>query len=208
VTDSRPRLLDLFSGAGGCARGYQLAGFHVTGVDNRPQPRYLHVGDAFIASYPCKADTILKNLRMVSEKRHVSLLEPTRAALAATGRPYVIENVPGAPLREPILLCGSMVGLLMIRRHRLFESNCFLMSLRYQHRLYSPRFDANRSDRRRHPQAKARVVSVAGHDSRGASRVEVWREAMGIDWMTRDELAQAIPPKYTEFIGRQLLNYV
>jgi hypothetical protein len=224
---AKPRLLDLFSGAGGCTKGYQLAGFHVTGVDNRPQPRY--VGDAFIlgdaleycaehgheydaihASPPCKAHTALQNLREIRAIGHQSLIAPTRALLKQTGRPWVLENVPGAPPIASVQLCGSAVGLLMLRRHRLFESPLFLLVPRCQHDLYQARFPPNRGDRKRNARwgSAARVVIVAGHDTRGPGGIANWREAMGIDWMTRDELAQAIPPAYCEFIGRQLLNYV
>src|SRR5262245_38402241 len=126
----KPRLLDLFCKAGGATRGYQLAGFHVTGVDIEPQPRY--IGDAFMpadaldfladhgreydaihASPPCKAHTLLKNLRSVQAKGHVSLIAPTRTLLMQSSRPWVLENTPGAPLIDPVLLCGSAVGLLM-----------------------------------------------------------------------------------------------
>lgn len=143
----KPRLLDLFCGAGGAGYGYMLAGFHVTGVDSMPQPRYR--GDAFVqedaltylaahgheyncvhASPPCQAYSALKHL---ARKQHPMLIEEVRAALRATGKPYVIENVVGAPLDTTLLLCGSMFGLetpcgAQLRRHRLFESNILLMS--------------------------------------------------------------------------------
>lgn len=144
---SRPRLLDLFCGAGGGTYGYMLAGFHVTGVDIQAQPHYR--GDAFHredaleyshawgtdfdvihASPPCQAYSVLKHL---ARKDHPMLIEETRAALRATGRPYVIENVVGAPLDTCLMLCGTMFALetscgAQLRRHRLFESSVLLMS--------------------------------------------------------------------------------
>jgi len=222
----RPRLLDLYCGAGGAARGYMLAGFDVTGVDNRPQPRY--AGHRFIqadaldylakhgreyetihASPPCKVHSPLAALRQVQAVGHVSLIAPTRDLLRATGKPYIIENVPGAPLDNPVVLCGSAVGLPLLRRHRLFESSIYLWATRCRHDLFTADLEPNRSDLRRRPGRRARVVVVAGHDSRsGNGGVAVWRQAMGIDWMTRDELAQAIPPAFTYYLGLQLRRYL
>ncbi|HYE58597.1 MAG TPA: hypothetical protein VD948_08830 [Rhodothermales bacterium] len=211
---SKPRLLDLFSGAGGCARGYQLAGFHVTGVDLKPQPRYAgdvfiqgdaleyvrehgHEYDAIHASPPCQAFTRAKFLRIAQGRstQAPDLIEPTRAALAVSGKPYAIENVEGAPLIDPVLLCGSMFGL-RVRRHRLFETNVFLLRPVCQHA------------------TAPRPVGVHswgkwGHEipsgGKLAASLEDAQDAMGIDWMKRPELAEAIPPAYTLFIGRQLL---
>lgn len=203
------RLLDLFSGAGGAARSYQMAGFHVTGVDIRPQPRYagdaFHQGDAldFIrehghefdvihASPPCQAFTMAQNAAGRAHL-HPNLIPETRAALQAIGCPYVIENVVGAPLQNPIVVCGLALGL-GVKRHRLFESNILLLAPP------CPSHDADyfvifggevRS--RRHGKPAGRKNSIADG-----------RRAMGIDWMTRAELSQAIPPAYTELIGRQL----
>lgn len=138
--DPKPRLLDLFCGAGGAAMGYHRAGFEVVGVDLKPQKHYpfeFHQADAleFLAEHgrefdvihaspPCQAHTSLKNLH---DKDYPELIEPTRRLLEKTGLPYIIENVVGAPLRNPILLCGSSFGL-RVRRHRLFESNWFLIA--------------------------------------------------------------------------------
>jgi DNA (cytosine-5)-methyltransferase 1 len=145
----KPRALDLFSGAGGAARGLQLAGFHVTGVDIRPQPRY--AGDVFIhgdalevsldgydfihASPPCQAHTAMKT--MPDAKEHPDLIPATRSRLVASGLPYVIENVVGAPLISPILLCGTMFDLgckdAELRRHRLFECSFPMLVPQCQH---------------------------------------------------------------------------
>lgn len=131
----------------------------------------------------------------------------------------MIENVPGAPLLEPVQLCGSSLGL-DVRRHRLFESNVALLVPPCQHGWQTPRFDTQISATRakvRKPRL-ARVVSVAGHDTAfyragvvhvfwaggGKGGIDLWRHAMGIDWLGRKELAQAIPPAYTELIGHQL----
>jgi DNA (cytosine-5)-methyltransferase 1 len=212
---SRPRLLDLFCGAGGCAMGYHRAGFDVVGVDNRPMPRFpfeFHQSDAleFLsehgrefdaihASLPCQRFTIGRHIH-ASTLRHPDLIDPVRRALLRLGVPWVIENVMGAPLHRPIILCGTMFRLRVLR-HRAFESS---------HLLFSP-------PHRKHPRGNLtdshhgysdgskRFVCVAGHNFvRTAAE-----HAMGIDWMkTREELSQAIPPAYTEWIGRQLLRIV
>ncbi len=197
---SRPRLLDLFCGAGGCARGYQRAGFYVVGVDINPQPRY--AGDEFIqadalsfplwgfhavhASPPCQA---YSKARKIRGNDHVDLIAPIRDRLNFVGVPWVIENVPGAPLRDPVMLCGSMFGL-NVYRHRFFETS-FALS-QPPHMLHNrPQVKMGR------PVREGDVMQVVGH----FSNVAYARRAMGIDWMTRDELAQAIPPAYTHWVG-------
>ncbi len=208
---SRPRLLDLFCGAGGAARGYQLAGFHVTGVDINPQPRY--AGDAFIqgdalayvaehghefdaihASPPCQAHSIMRHLHPTNE--HPDLVPVTRKALIKTGLPYVIENVVGAPLLSPFVLCGAMFGL-RVYRHRLFESPSMILTPAHQAHTVPC------GERGKIPSPDQFVV-VTG---RMTQRLYFARAqtAMGIDWMNRYELSQAIPPAYTRFIGAQLL---
>lgn len=206
---SRPRLLDLFAGAGGAARGYQQAGFHVTGVDIVDQPRYagdeFHQADAMTwpldgydaihASPPCQAYTT--GGRAAKDGRHPDLLPTIRQRLATTGTPYVIENVPGAPMRADIILCGSMFGL-PVRRHRWFETNIGL-----------PPWTLGCN----HSQP---VTGVYGHPHGDAgawpgmlpSTLATWSTAMGIEWMTVAELTNAIPPAYTEWIGHQLLAVV
>lgn len=206
------RLLDAFCGAGGCSVGYSRAGFDVVGVDINPQPNYpfeFRQGDAleFIAAHghefdvihaspPCQAYSVLKHL---TTKDSPELVEEVRDLLFATGKPFVIENVPGAPLDNPLVLCGSMFGLPLIR-HRLFECRPALWfppgPCQCKH-LYTHAGNGVSSFGN-----GATAISVAGHNY----RADDGRLAMGIDWMTRSELSQAIPPAYTEYIGRQLLK--
>jgi DNA (cytosine-5)-methyltransferase 1 len=212
-------LLDLFCGAGGAAMGYHRAGFDVIGVDLAPQPHYpfpqiqrdaLEIVSmirgnwaAIHASPPCHDFSTASG---VAKKHHgaeyVDLIAPTRAALIATGLPYVIENVATAPLISPARLCGSSFGL-NIRRHRLFETNWMLWSVPCDHGWQTPRFRSLASQ-----QAKAgrlsTVVGVHGN-TQYAGEFQIRCQAMGIDWMTNDELCEAIPPAYTEHIGKQLL---
>jgi DNA (cytosine-5)-methyltransferase 1 len=180
---TRPRLLDLFCGAGGCSAGYAAAGFEVVGVDNEPHPDYpfeFRLGDALEvledrayldgfdvvhASPPCQA---YSKLAALHDEEHPELVEPVRDLLEAWGGRYVIENVVGAPLRGALMLCGSEFGLgavcvdgrrRQLRRHRLFESNVWLMG-------------------------------AGGCQHRGE----------------HEDVAQAIPPAYTHFIGEQLVE--
>jgi DNA (cytosine-5)-methyltransferase 1 len=207
----RPRLLDLFCKAGGATRGYQLAGFHVTGVDIEPQPRY--VGDEFVqadamtlpldgfdvihASPPCQDHSPLRSV--AGEHGTGWMLDATLDRLAGQPAAWVVENVSAAHNRADILLCGEMFGLRTIR-HRRFTID--------------PRFPALLSvpEHRRHQRptsTKNRVAALAeGHNLSITGNVGVHAGplCMGIDWMTGDELSQAIPPAYTEYIGRQLLG--
>jgi DNA (cytosine-5)-methyltransferase 1 len=212
------RLLDLFCGAGGAAKGYQRAGFYVVGVDNRPQPRYC--GDEFYqadalefvaehgkefdvihASPPCQAySRISGRCRKAGRRIYPEVIEATRQALRCVGVIYVIENVPEAPLERSLVLCGSSFGL-DVRRHRVFESNVLMLAPVCEHSRQSPRFRT--LDNRRKGRL-ACVVGVHGHvNYKGEARLR--EGAMGVDWMTVAELAQAIPPAYTEFIGKQLM---
>lgn len=206
---TKPRLLDLFCGAGGAAMGYHRAGFDVVGVDIEPQPRYPFEFvqgealeyctvygkefDAIHASPPCQRYSTMTK-RWNKQMSHQDLVSATRSVIEETRKIYIIENVVGAPLANPITLCGSMFGI-AVRRHRLFESNVFLMSLKCRH------------------ETQGSIIGVYGHAG-GSSRrdglkfsgTDAWRDAMGIDWMTGKELAQAIPPAYTEWIGKQLIE--
>lgn len=200
-----PRALDLFCGAGGASMGLHRAGFEVVGVDISPQPNYpfeFHQMDAletnpwdfdFVwASPPCQHSTAYK--RRPGHVRPVdNLIAPTREILCGC-KAYVIENVEGAreSLRKPVTLCGSMFGL-DVRRHRLFETNFPLPKVVCNHGVQFPRFApaTNRKNLRR-------TVEV------GVWRIplDVQQKAMGIDWMMLEELSAAIPPAYSEFIGR------
>ena len=206
---SDPRLLDLFCGAGGAAMGYHRAGFDVVGVDIKPQPRYpfeFHQADAMTypldgfdaihASPPCQRFS--KSVDKADRPKHPDFIEAIRGRLVESAEPYVIENVPGAPLRSPIVLCGSMFSL-GVRRHRLFESNLYLAVPRCRHEMYAPRYPP--AWNRKNP---LRFVAVSGGWS-NVSHAEA-KKAMGIDWMNPGELSEAIPPTYTDFIGRQLIR--
>jgi len=211
----KSRLLDLFCCAGGAGTGYARSGFDVVGVDIDPQPNYPyefhqadaleflaehgHEFDAIHASPPCQQFTAYgRSDTRGWRDNYLDFLPQTQAALDQYDVPWVIENVPGAPLRDPMQLCGSSFGL-DVRRHRLFESNVPLMSIPCDHAWQTPRFApaSNRSNLRR-------TVEV------GVWRIplEVQQEAMGMDWTTLRELSEAIPPAYTEFIGRQLLAHI
>lgn len=220
-----PRLLDLFCGAGGCAMGYHRAGFDVVGVDIAPQRNYPfefvrgdaleylvahgREFDAIHASPPCQHYTPVNRTGRLTGKEYPDLVEPTRALLVATGKTWVIENVVGSPLISPLLLCGSMFGL-MVRRHRLFESSRLLLGQPCRHAeqerggpRYPSCFRSKKALRegRRHLSS---VVQVYGNTPGKG----LWREAMGIDWMTSRELTQAIPPAFTEYIGHQLMRTI
>jgi DNA (cytosine-5)-methyltransferase 1 len=195
------RLLDLFCGAGGCSVGYHRAGFEVVGVDINPQKNYpfeFHQADALTypldgfdvihASPPCQA---FSNARVIHGNHHPDLLTPMRELLLSQDTPWVIENVPGAPLDYSLMLCGSMFGERRLKRHRWFEIWPAPLP-----NLLPPCNHARQ------------IISVFGHGGHIYHGVQEWREVMGIDWMTRDELSQAIPPAYTEFIGKQLMEYL
>lgn len=205
----RPRIADLFCGAGGAAMGLHRAGFDVEGWDIRPQKNYpfkFHLGDALEAdlsgfdcvwaSPPCQAYTMASMSQRKMGKVYPDLMAVTREKLTRAQLPFIIENTPGAPMRVDVVLCGSMFGLRLIR-HRWFEISepIFIMTNPCQH----------------HPNP----CVVVGHGTTSWARaknggkchsIEENREAMGIDWMSRGELSQAIPPAYSEFLGRQLIK--
>jgi DNA (cytosine-5)-methyltransferase 1 len=219
---SRPVLLDLFCGAGGASYGYVRAGFDVLGVDIEPQPNYrwpFVQADVFEflargipgfvtavhASPPCFLNSTLAHVLPV-EHGHRELIPQTREALAATGLPYVIENVPGAELLDPVLLCGSMFGLgtqcgdgkwRELRRHRLFEAN-FELTPPPPCQHWAPSLGVHGGG----PKVRQRrsIEGRAGYQGTLQER----QTAMRISWMTRRELNLAIPPQYTQWLGAQL----
>ena len=205
---SHPRILDLFCKAGGAAKGYADAGFEVIGVDIEPQPRYpfeFHQADAMTfpldgfdaihASPPCQGYSAMSACRPGLADKYPKLIEPVRERLRAAGVPYVIENVVGAPMLNPTLLCGAMFGYEQYR-HRLFETS-FPTPLILHPAHTMPTSDAGHW-------RPGTVLSVAGHFAPMAKA----REIMAIDWMRRGELAEAIPPYFTEFIGRALMAHL
>jgi DNA (cytosine-5)-methyltransferase 1 len=245
------RALDLFCGAGGVGMGLHRAGFHVLGVDLAPQPRYpfafvqsdalsppvrLSDFDLVWASPPCQAHTPLRHINGGSYECYI---DRTRELLARFDGLTVIENVPGAPVRPDVVLCGTMFGLgtgdAELRRHRWFETNFFVMAPPHMHGsrvigVYGKRArEGGVTDTRRATvigvhgtgsqgeggRWKPRTISVTGNTPqtnvvrnqvRRTFSVHEAREAMGIDWMTIRELSQAIPPDYSEHIGRYALK--
>lgn len=219
------RLLDLFCGAGGCSVGYHRAGFtEIVGVDIKPQPRYPfafvqgdaleylaahgHEFDAIHASPPCQGYSQTRFVVSTRGKQYPMLLADTHAALEATGRPWVIENVSGSPLYGAEL-CGSMFGL-AVRRHRIFDASFMLMAPagRCRHKATDYGVYAGKVTK-----LGTHGVAYTASSGRTHYRPEMAEkshaaEAMGIDWMTLKELSQAIPPAYTAFVGTQLLAHI
>lgn len=229
----RPRLLDLFCGAGGASMGYHRAGFEVEGVDIKPQPHYpfeFHQGDAltysldgfdaYHASPPCQFGSVMR-LGRWKDRQHPNYIPAIRERLQSTDKPFVIENVEGSRrhLITPIKLCGTMLGLEtsasnQLRRHRYFECGGFWLLV--------PPCNHNRISAigvyggGQHPLRRSRkpkTIGVWGHSGGSSNRdgydqfgIDARREAMGIDWMIGAELSEAIPPAYTEYIGKFLLR--
>lgn len=205
------RLLDLFCGAGGAGMGYHRAGFDVIGVDIHPQKNYpfefvqadamtfpLDGFDVIHASPPCQRYSQASKRWNGKAQEHPDLVDAVRDRLETTGSAWVIENVPGSPLRDPVMLCGSMFGL-GVRRHRLFESNVTLKAPGPCDHAGQPKEHWIYDHGRWYLSSVAHVYGHGGGKAKGD-----WAQAMGIHWMTNRELAQAIPLAYTEWIGRQL----
>lgn len=215
----KPRLLDLFCGAGGCGVGYARAGFEVVGVDICPQKHYpyeFHQGDALAyalahgwefdaihASPPCQIHSGMGRIHGSRYRaNHADLIPQTRFVLQTLGLPYVIENVAGAvkALRNPFMLCGAQFGL-CVYRHRFFESSVLILAPEHE----PHKDDTPPAGRGKSPKG---FFSMTGGGITGVSAAERFA-GMGVDWrMTHKELNQAIPPAFTEFVGKQLIQYV
>lgn len=215
-----PLLLDGFCGAGGAGRGYSDAGFRVVGVDIDPQPNYpfeFHQADflevmgallagetwqgyvladfaTFHASCPCQAWT---KAQRIQHNVHPEFIAAVREMFERTGKPWVLENVPGAPLRDPVVLCGAMFPPLRVYRHRLFETNFPLPQPP------EPPHIARQAKMGRQPGAGEWIQCVGNFTD-----PEFGRVAMGTPWMARNDMSEAIPPAYAEWVGRYLLAAV
>lgn len=217
-------ILDLYCGGGGASVGYVNAGFRVIGVDIISQSEYPYsfiradalqmLNDLILfkntvydygfnaihASPPCQyysyATTQWKNLG----KEYPDLIGKTRELLLATGLPFIIENVVSAPLRKDLVLCGQMFNL-NVRRHRVFEIHGFTVP-QIKHEKHIGKV------------GDGKIISVFGHGggkryNHCSSNIEVWKEAMGIDWINkRKTLVESIPPAYTEYIGKHLYEQI
>lgn len=225
----RPILIDLFCCAGGASRGYAEAGFEVIGIDLRPQPNYPYrfvqadalefldrmiaggtmewIGPGIIAaihaSPPCQG----YSTQTADKSKHDKLIGEVRDRLIALGKPYIIENVEGAGqfMVDPVRLCGSSFGL-DVRRHRLFESNWGVQGKACDHGWQTPRFRSLAIKQHRAGKL-ASVVGVHGHINY-PGEFPIRCKAMGIDWMTNDELVESLPPAYTRFLGAQLRTHL
>lgn len=225
---TKPKLLDLYCKAGGCSAGYAKAGFEVTGVDINPQPNYpftfiqadaleilrdkefISQFDAIAASPPCQYHTKARSLSVARNGGkygdHLDLIPETKELLKTSGKPYIIENVAGSTLENPVRLFGSQFKGLYTQRERWFESNI---------ELKEPAADRKKM---KTPSAGNGIgedgsISICGSGGvRGLNSKQIvlyWGFALGgIDWMNRAELAEAIPPAYTEFLGKQLIEHI
>jgi len=206
------RLLDLYCCGGGAGYGYEQAGFAVTGIDIEAHPNHrgvfiqsdaieylkahYHEYDAIHASPPCQAYSQASAQFRSRGKEYATLIEATRDALIETKLPYIIENVPGSPLINPIQLCGAMFGM-RTYRHRLFESNIPLEEPPH------PKHISKNTPMGRKPK-QGEFIQYVGHFS-GVGEV---KEMTGLHWLNQNELAQSIPPQYTRYIGIQLIKYL
>ena len=219
TTDRKLRILDLFCCAGGAGVGYTQIGFEVVGVDIKPQPHYpfhfiqedvltLDAGflasfDAVHASPPCQSYSDLAK-RNRNGDAWPRLIEPVRDILTRTGLPYVIENVEGAPLLNPVVLCGTMFAELRVIRHRLFEANFPIAVPPHGKHPLVHTFDRRKKHYGKTDESKDYVQVTGG----GNCTIAAARKAMGINWMTKKEINEAIPPAYTRFIGEQLTAHL
>jgi DNA (cytosine-5)-methyltransferase 1 len=200
---------DLFCGGGGAAKGIKRAGFDIVeGYDIKAQPDYpyeffledavtvdIEPYDFIWASPPCQAFSI--GTRSENRENHPDLVDVIRDKLIASGKPYIIENVPNAPLINPVQLCGTMFEGLKVFRHRKFESNVPLfVDMVCAHK--------GHKTKNRRTEISHDFFTVAGQNT---GTMQEWGDAMGINWMTKSELAQAIPPLYSEYLVEQVINY-
>lgn len=208
----KPRCLDLFCKQGGVSKGLVSAGYDVTGLDIDDQPLYpfpfikanaltypLDDFDFYWASPPCQLYSRLKGLVKHS---YVDLIVDVRNRLKSTGKPFVIENVPGSPLLNPILLCGTMFGL-KVRRHRLFECHPSIYPLLPPHACKGKFGYTNTYKGVSSFANGAKLICVVGHNFNTIDA----KSAMVIPWMNREGLREAIPPVMAEFIGRIMIDY-
>ncbi len=214
------KALDLFCGAGGASRGVVDAGFEVVGIDLNPQRhypfefhqsnalsvtlKYLRQFDFIWASPPCQAYSVASAIHRKNGKKYPDLVAVTRDMLIESGIPYAIENVGGAPLQNPIMLCGTMFGL-GVFRHRYFELSWGMLSPHH--------------DKHKGKIGDGKYFSIAGgagrwrswgtnHKGISKGTIAQWKTAMDIGWMTRDEIKQAIPPSYSKWIAEQFLKTI
>ena len=215
----KPRLLDLFCCAGGASAGYEATGFDVFGVDVTAQPHYpypmqivdaltlspsfLAGFDAIHASPPCQAYSDLA-YRNGNGHEWPRLIEPVRELLMATGKPYVIENVEGCPLKDYVVLCGTMFRGLRVIRHRLFEANFPIVVPNHPRHPLCHTLDK----RKGHYGQTNEWVDFVSVNGGGNCSVASARDAMGIPWMTKKEINEAIPPAYTEHVGNALMEWL
>jgi len=219
TTRRKYRLLDLFCCAGGAGTGFHEAGFEVVGVDIDPQRNYpfefiqadaltlsadfLASFDAIHASPPCQSYSDLAK-RNGNADAWPRLIDPIRDMLNATGLPWVIENVEGAPLRNPVVLCGTMFPGLRVLRHRLFEANFPITAPPHGKHPKVHTFDKRKS----HYGKTDDMVDFVQVTGGGNCSIAAAKDAMGITWMNKGELNEAIPPAYTKLIGAQLMEYL
>lgn len=207
----RPVAIDLFCGGGGAAMGLYQAGFDVVGVDSQPQPDYpfpfikadafdvdLSPYDFVWASPPCQGYSTISQ----GCSKSPLLINKVRRFINSYGKPYIIENVAGANkhLRDPVMLCGTMFDL-PVFRHRYFESNLPIMcDLEHSHE--------GKSGGGVWRRGKKNMFAVYGHPSQREGSLEDWQKAMEINWLPAKTLAQAIPPAYSRYLGKQALKYM
>ena len=208
------KMLDLFCGAGGAAMGLSRAGVDdITGVDLVPQPRYpfrfvqadamtfpLDGYDLIWASPPCQEYSASRNMH--ADRHYVDLVAPTRKRLQESGTPYIIENVVGAPLNTVVELCGEMFGLKTFR-HRRFETSFMVLCPPHKHPKGSNTNTSKGTKGQSSHKNGATHITVAGNNF----NFQDGKAALGIDWMSHKELAQAIPPAYSEYLGRAFLEW-